>query len=67
MFKTVFRDTQRQFRDYKLKAWSESSLSTKTQSVAERFMCWKNGKEEAETYGGLLNLVPEMDTTHHEL
>ena len=65
MFKTVFRDTQRQFRDYKLKAWSESSLSTRTQSVAERFMLRK--KEKSKLKRDLLNFVPEMDTTHHEL
>ena len=65
MFKTVFRDTQRQFRDYKLKAWSESSLSTKTQSVAERFMLRK--KEKRKLKRDSLNFVPEMDTTHHEL
>ena len=66
MFNPVFRDTQRQFRDYKLKAWSESFLSTKTQSVTERFMLRKK-ELRRKLKRDLLNLVPEMDTTHNEL
>ena len=62
MFKTVFRDTQRQFRDNKLKAWSESSLATKTQSVL-----YVKQNEKGKLRRDLLNFVPEMDTTHHEL
>ena len=64
MFKRDFRDTQRQFRDRddKLKAWSESSLATKTQSVL-----YVKQNEKRKLKRDLLNFVPEMDTTHHEL
>ena len=62
MFKTDFRDTQRQFRDNKSKAWSESSLATKTQSVL-----YVKQNEKRKLKRDLLNFVSEMDTTHHEL
>ena len=62
MFKTVVRDTQRQSRDNKLKAWSESSLATKTQSIL-----YVKHNEKRRLKRDLLNFVPEMDTTHHEL
>ena len=62
MFKTDFRDTQRQFRDNKSKAWSESSLATKTESVL-----YVKQNEKRKLKRDLLNFVSEMDTTHHEL